>query len=126
MKKYLLGLSLLAFVNTSFADMSGEWSLKYDYNCDGTSADARYRFKTDGTWKRVDGSPHGVYLDSGNMLILLFYSPNSDYPTTYSGRKESFDRYRGIMRNWDGTSGCFTLTKSDNLDSENQIEHIEN
>lgn len=49
------------------------------------------------------------------MLILQFDS-SKKYPTVYAGNQENLTRYTGIMRNWNGNTGCFELDKVGNLD----------
>ncbi|MGI0118526.1 hypothetical protein [Zooshikella sp. RANM57] len=127
MKRYLLGLSLLVIVNCAFADLAGRWTLEFDYGCNGSSKIERYEFNSDGSWRSIDeDNVYGTYLDYRDMIILIFHSSPGAYPTTYAGNKESFTRYKGVMRNWNGSAGCFTLTKHSNLGLENQIEEIEN
>ncbi len=113
--KYFWTLFILLFSSSSFAALSGKWQLIYDYGCDGGEKIATYQFESNNTWKSITSSSSGIYATEDDMLILQFNSSKT-HPTVYAGNQENLTRYTGIMRNWNGNTGCFELDKVGNLD----------
>ncbi len=83
--------------------VTGNWTLFYDWNCDGTYSTVPMTFAANGTWTS-SGSYKGPWVQVAGMLMFTF--DGSD--TTYAGNLASKSN-TGIMSTFSGLNGCFYM-----------------
>ncbi|MFE0589855.1 hypothetical protein [Micromonospora echinospora] len=84
----------------------GNWTLAFDWYCDGSYSSTPIVFNANGTWS--DGSGYsGPWVSVAGMLTFTFN--NSE--TTYSGVVASRS-VTGIQTTFTGLSGCFYMVQS--------------
>lgn len=86
--------------------ITGDWTLFYDWNCDGDYGSTIMTVKSDGTWENNDGY-EGVWVQVAGMFMFS----STDLSVTYSGNLAS-KSVTGIMSNYHSLSGCFYMLQS--------------
>lgn len=83
----------------------GNWTLAFDWSCDGSYSTTPMVFNADGTWS--NSTYTGLWVSVAGMLTLTFN--NSE--TTYSGVVASRS-VTGIQTTFAGLSGCFYMLQA--------------
>ncbi len=86
--------------------VTGNWTLFYDWGCDGGYSSTTMDVKTDGTWTNGEGFS-GPWVQVAGMF--LFHFDNSE--TTYSGNLAN-QSITGISTSFRGSTGCFYMLQS--------------
>ena len=81
----------------------GNWTLFYDWNCDGTYSKATMSVNTDGTLTLSEGYS-GLWTQSAGMFLFTLDSGE----TTYAGDLAS-KSITGISTTFAGLNGCFYM-----------------
>jgi hypothetical protein len=81
----------------------GNWTLFYDWDCDGTYSTAPMTINNDGTFA-VEGYS-GQWVESAGMIEFKFNAPST---TTYAGNLAS-KSVTGISATFEGLNGCFYM-----------------
>jgi hypothetical protein len=85
--------------------VTGNWTLFYDWNCDGTYSKATMTVNSDGTWSSSEGYK-GLWVQLAGMFMFTF---NSE--TTYAGNLAS-KSITGISTTFSGLNGCFYMLQA--------------
>ena len=86
--------------------ITGNWTLFYDWNCDGSYSKETFTVNAGGTW--TDGEGHsGLWVQSAGMFMFTFN--NSE--TTYAGNWTS-KSITGISTTFGGLKGCFYMLQA--------------
>jgi hypothetical protein len=84
----------------------GDWTLFYDWDCDGSYSSTTMKVKPDGTW--TSGGGHsGLWVQIAGMFMFTFN--NSE--TTYAGNLAS-KSITGISTTFSGLKGCFYMLQA--------------
>jgi hypothetical protein len=86
--------------------ITGNWTLFYDWNCDGTYGSTTMTINSDGTWSNGEGYK-GPWVQVAGMFMFTFN--NSD--TTYAGNLAS-KSITGISTSFGGLNGCFYMLQA--------------
>ncbi|GJL66082.1 MAG: hypothetical protein NPIRA05_10530 [Nitrospirales bacterium] len=86
--------------------VTGNWTLFYDWNCDGSYSTTTMNIQTDGTWTNGEGHS-GLWVQAAGMF--MFHFNNSE--TTYAGNLAS-ESMTGISTTFNGLKGCFYMLQS--------------
>lgn len=81
----------------------GNWTLFYDWNCDGTYSKTSMTVNANGTWSNGEGYT-GPWVQVAGMFMFTFN--NSE--TTYAGNLAS-KSITGISTTFGGLNGCFYM-----------------
>ena len=82
----------------------GNWTLFYDWGCDGGYGTASMIINPDGTWT-MPGSPYnGPWVAVAGMLMFTF----NGFETTYAGNLAS-QSITGTSTTFQGLNGCFYM-----------------
>ena len=92
----------------------GDWTLNYDWNCDGSSNTATITFAADGTFT-TSGGGSGTWTQNGDQVQWVY-----DNGTTYDGTI-SGDTMSGTMVGYTGSTGCWDATRIAGSNSEYTI-----
>ena len=84
-------------------DVEGNWTLFYDWNCDGSYSSTSMTVNANGTWTLGEGYD-GQWVQVAGMFMFTFN--NSE--TTYAGVVAS-KSITGIMATFSGLYGCFYM-----------------
>jgi hypothetical protein len=94
------------------ADVPGDWTVYYDWGCDGSPGIATITFYDDFSFQTSGGEGHWVL--SRDQIVFIFESYGTDYAGTVNG-----DTIEGTMASSSGNTGCWTaergITASDRL-----------
>jgi subtilisin family serine protease len=83
--------------------VAGNWTLFYDWLCDGTYNTATMTVNTDGTWTNSEGST-GLWTQDAGLFTFTF----DDLETTYAGNLAS-KSITGTSTTFTGLNGCFYM-----------------
>lgn len=86
--------------------ITGDWTIFYDWACDGSYSSTSIAVNTNGTFKTGEGSL-GTWVQTAGMLTFQFDKSK----TTYSGNWAS-KSITGIMSTFSGSNGCFYMLQS--------------
>jgi hypothetical protein len=81
----------------------GNWTLFYDWDCDGTYSSATMTVNTDGTFTISEGF-RGLWTQDAGMFMFTF----DDIETTYAGNLAS-KSITGTSTTFSGLNGCFYM-----------------
>ena len=81
----------------------GNWTIFYDWDCDGTYSRATMTVNSDGTWTSSEGYS-GLWVRQAGMFVFTF----DDSETTYAGKLAS-KSITGISTTFAGLTGCFYM-----------------
>jgi hypothetical protein len=81
----------------------GNWTLFYDWDCDGSYSKATMTVNANGTWTNNEGHS-GPWIQVAGMFMFTFN--NSE--TTYAGNLAS-KSITGISTTFSGLNGCFYM-----------------
>jgi hypothetical protein len=81
----------------------GNWTLFYDWSCDGSYGKTTMTVNANGTWTNGEGY-NGPWIQVAGMFMFTFN--NSD--TTYAGNLAS-KSVNGISTTFSGLNGCFYM-----------------
>jgi hypothetical protein len=81
----------------------GEWTLNYDWGCDGAYGATPMTINANGTWSNGEGYS-GQWVAVAGELLFKF----NDSQTTYAGNLAS-KSVTGIQTTFSGLNGCFYL-----------------
>jgi hypothetical protein len=84
----------------------GNWTLFYDWNCDGSYSKTTMAVKAGGTWTNGEGAS-GLWVQIAGMFMFNF--KNSE--TTYAGNLAS-KSITGISTTFSGLTGCFYMLQA--------------
>src|SRR5262245_47172326 len=84
----------------------GNWTLFYDWSCDGSYSKATMTLNANGTWTSSENYT-GPWIQVAGMLMFTFN--NSD--TTYAGVLAS-KSITGISTTFSGLTGCFYMLQA--------------
>jgi len=84
----------------------GNWTLFYDWNCDGTYSRTTMTVNADGTWTNAE-SYSGRWVQVAGMFVFKF----NGLDTTYSGNLAS-KSITGISTTFSGLNGCFYMLQA--------------
>jgi hypothetical protein len=84
----------------------GNWTLFYDWGCDGSYSKTTMSITGDGKWTNGEGAS-GLWVQSAGMLTFTFN--NSE--TTYAGNVAS-KSITGISTTFTGLNGCFYMLQA--------------
>ncbi len=80
----------------------GDWTLFYDWGCDGSYSKTTINVRTDGTW--TGPSYNGLWVQEAGMFMFTFNGSE----TTYAGNLAS-KSITGISTTFSGLKGCFYM-----------------
>jgi hypothetical protein len=83
--------------------LPGNWTLNYDWGCDGSYGSTPMTINASGTWSNGEGYT-GLWVHAAGELLFKF--DNSQ--TTYAGNHAS-KSVTGISTTFGGLTGCFYL-----------------
>ena len=86
--------------------ITGNWTLFYDWGCDGSYSKATMTVNANGTWTNSEGY-NGPWVQVAGMFTFTF--SNSD--TTYAGNLAS-KSITGISTTFGGLNGCFYMLQA--------------
>lgn len=81
----------------------GNWTLFYDWGCDGSYGQTTMSVETNGSWTNGEGYS-GLWVEVAGMFVFTFN--NSE--TTYAGNLAS-KSVTGVSTTFSGLQGCFYL-----------------
>ena len=81
----------------------GNWTLFYDWGCDGTYSKATMTVNSNGTWTNSEGYT-GPWVQQAGMFMFTF----NNLDTTYAGNLAS-KSITGISTTFTGLNGCFYM-----------------
>jgi hypothetical protein len=84
----------------------GDWTLFYDWGCDGGYGQTPMSITADGRWTNGEGST-GPWVQQAGMLTFTF--DNSE--TTYAGNVAS-QSITGMSTTFSGLDGCFYMLQA--------------
>jgi hypothetical protein len=84
----------------------GNWTLYYDWGCDGSYSSTSMTVAPGGTWTNGEGF-NGPWVQAAGMVTFQFNGSK----TTYSGNLAS-KSVTGIMSNFGGLNGCFYMLQA--------------
>lgn len=84
----------------------GNWTLFYDWDCDGSYSSTSMKVNADGTWTNGEGAK-GLWVQVAGIFMFTFN--NSE--TTYAGNLASRS-ITGIQTTFAGLTGCFYMLQS--------------
>jgi Flp pilus assembly protein TadD len=85
----------------------GRWTLTFDWDCDGSSDEAKIMFNSDGTFDEEESLNEGEWSKDGQSVRWEHYAdPNALYRGSLAGLFMS-----GTMSTTDGRTGCWTAKK---------------
>lgn len=97
----------------------GQWTLHYDWGCDGSYTQAGITFNNNGTF--TSESYTGTWLQRDGMILFQYPSPSK---TTYGGNFAG-NAMVGMMSTFAGLNGCWyairvgsTIAKAEERKSE--------
>jgi hypothetical protein len=82
--------------------LPGNWTLFYDWGCDGGYGTTPMTVNADGTWTGEVYS--GLWVEAAGMFLFTF----NDSETTYAGNVAS-QSITGISTTFSGLTGCFYM-----------------
>lgn len=82
--------------------VTGDWTLFYDWSCDGSYSTMAMKVNAGGTW--TGGGFAGVWVQVAGMFMFTF----NGIDTTYAGNLAS-KSITGIMTTFVGLNGCFYM-----------------
>lgn len=85
--------------------VTGNWTLFYDWDCDGSYSSVAMTVNANGTW--TGPSYSGLWVQSAGMFMFTYN--NSE--TTYAGNLAS-KSITGISTTFGGLNGCFYMLQS--------------
>jgi hypothetical protein len=83
--------------------LPGNWTLFYDWGCDGGYGTTPVTVSADGTWTNGEGSS-GLWVEAAGMFLFTF----NELETTYAGNVAS-QSITGISTTFSGLTGCFYM-----------------
>ncbi|UZJ40761.1 hypothetical protein OO006_10405 [Prosthecochloris sp. SCSIO W1101] len=86
--------------------VTGDWTLFYDWGCDGSYSKTSMTVNSDGTWTNGEGY-NGPWVQIAGMFMFTFN--NSE--TTYAGNLAS-KSITGVSSSFSGSNGCFYMLQS--------------
>lgn len=86
--------------------VTGNWTLFYDWGCDGSYGKTTMTVNSGGTWSNGEGY-NGTWIQVAGMFMFTFN--NSD--TTYAGNLAS-KSITGISTTFSGLNGCFYMLQA--------------
>ena len=86
--------------------ITGNWTLFYDWNCDGSYSKTSMKVNAGGTWTNGEGYS-GLWVQSAGMFMFTF----NNLETTYAGNLAS-KSVTGISTTFTGTNGCFYMLQA--------------
>jgi hypothetical protein len=86
--------------------VTGNWTLFYDWNCDGSYSKTTMVVSAGGTWTNGEGHK-GLWVQNAGMFMFTFN--NSE--TTYAGNLAS-KSITGISTTFSGLNGCFYMLQA--------------
>ncbi|MBU6954505.1 hypothetical protein [Hahella sp. HN01] len=118
MKKLFAMIAMTFLSSSAMADMSGKWTLAYDYGCDGTNKASVLTFteeSSDASESKgvfaTSGGGSGRYLEKKVKLdhVLIFqYKSNNTYNTVYAAKNTGVNNFTGVMQNTGNDAGSIT------------------
>jgi hypothetical protein len=84
----------------------GNWTLNYDWGCDGSYSTTSMVVNAGGTWTNGEGYS-GAWIQAAGMITFQFNSSK----VTYSGNLAS-KSVTGIQSTFAGGNGCFYMIQS--------------
>jgi hypothetical protein len=99
-------LSAAPFTWGQSVPIPGQWTLAYDWDCDGSYSTATMTLNSNGTFSESEGYT-GVWVQQAGLLTFKFNNSN----TTYSGNLAS-KSITGIQSTFGGLNGCFYMLQS--------------
>jgi hypothetical protein len=81
----------------------GNWTLFYDWDCDGTYSATSMSVESDGTFTIGEGAS-GLWVQGAGMFVFTF----NDLETTYAGNLAS-KSVTGVSTTFSGLQGCFYM-----------------
>jgi hypothetical protein len=86
--------------------VTGNWTLFYDWNCDGSYSKTTMTVNANGTWNNAEGYS-GLWVQVAGMFMFTYN--NSE--TTYAGNLAS-KSITGISTTFSGLNGCFYMLQA--------------
>jgi len=83
--------------------ITGDWTLFYDWSCDGSYSKTTMKVNNNGTWNNGEGAS-GLWVQVAGMFMFTFNGSE----TTYAGNLAS-KSITGISTTFGGLNGCFYL-----------------
>jgi hypothetical protein len=81
----------------------GNWTLFYDWGCDGSYSSTSMTVEGGGTWTNGEGHS-GLWVQDAGMFVFTF----NDSETTYAGNLAS-KSITGVSTTFTGLQGCFYM-----------------
>lgn len=103
----LLSVSKLSFA--AVPQIFGDWTLYYDWGCDGTYSSTTITLNTDRTFSTGEGSAGKWALIAGIVTFQF-----DTVKTTYSGTRAS-RAVTGVSSVFNGLNGCFNMIQGVSL-----------
>jgi hypothetical protein len=95
-----------AFDTLTAQAFPGNWTIFYDWGCDGSYGKTTMTFNANGTWSSGEGY-NGLWMQAAGMILFTFN--NSE--TTYAGNMAS-KSVTGIATTFSGLDGCFYMLQA--------------
>jgi hypothetical protein len=86
--------------------VTGNWTLFYDWNCDGSYSKTTMTVNAGGKWTNGEGA-NGLWVQVAGVFMFTFN--NSE--TTYAGNLAS-KSITGISTTFSGLNGCFYMLQA--------------
>lgn len=83
--------------------VTGDWTLFYDWGCDGSYSKTTFKVNTNGTFNTGEGSS-GSWVQIAGMFVFKF----KGIDTTYAGNLAS-KSITGVSTTFSGLNGCFYM-----------------
>jgi hypothetical protein len=101
----IIGSSVISAPAQADVAIPGNWTLLYDWNCDGSYGWTKMVVRSNQTWT-IDEGYGGLWVREAGMLLFSFSSSK----TTYGGNFAS-KSITGINTTFQGLKGCFYMLK---------------
>lgn len=100
-------LNETAYTVANFNVANTQWSIGYDWNCDGSYSKSTWDINPDGTFNITGSTSGGTWFESHHSMVLRFSNG-----TQYAGRRID-NSVSGSMRGYTGTMGCWYAHPND-------------
>jgi hypothetical protein len=86
--------------------VTGNWTLFYDWDCDGTYSKTTMSVNPDGTFSLGEGSK-GLWVQVAGMFMFTFNNTETNYAGNLASKSIT-----GISTTFSGLNGCFYMLQA--------------
>jgi len=94
-------LNETAYLVANFRVSNPQWTIGFDWYCDGTYTRTNWAINSDGTFNAVGSTSGGTWYENHHTMVLTFSNG-----TRYAGRRMN-ESATGVMRAFSGIQGCW-------------------